>query len=106
MGADLRLDWNLLTESSKALGDIYKVFDTLPARRSQTENDWGSSAIKGALKSFADDWDNHREKTMKAVDSVKQDIYEALEKFGDADKDLKKSLDAKTTHGSSKGGPQ
>ncbi len=100
MAADLRLDWDLMTESSKALGDIYTVFDTLRSRRSQTMNDWGSDDIKGALKSFADDWDNHREKTMKSVDSVKQDIDEALEKFGDADAQLKKSLAPKTVHGS------
>jgi hypothetical protein len=90
--ADLKIDYDLLSESSSSLGTIYHALDTLKSRRSQTESDWGSSAISDALGSFAGDWDSHREKIMKSVQSTKGLVDEALEGFKDTEGKLASSL--------------
>lgn len=90
--ADLKIDYDLLTASSKSLGDIYTAFDNLKSRASNTESDWGSDDIKGAMGSFSGDWDSHREKIMHSIQSVKKTVDETITGFNDTEGKLAKSL--------------
>jgi hypothetical protein len=97
LSADLKVDYDLLTESSRSLQHIYQAFDGLKNRSSTTSGDWGSSAIAGAMGDFSGDWDNHREKIMKSVQTVKELTDQAVEAFRDSDGQLATSLE-KATH--------
>lgn len=97
--ADLKIDYDLLTTSRKSLGDIYQAYDRLKSRSSHTESDWGSGDISAAMGSFSGDWDNHREKIMKSVDSVKCMADEALAGFQDTEGKLAGSLHQTTVAG-------
>lgn len=90
--ADLKIDYDLLNESSTSLGDIYTAFDNLKSRASNTESDWGSGDIAGAVGSFSGDWDSHREKIMHSLRAVKNTVDEALQGFDDTEGKLSKSL--------------
>lgn len=89
---DLKIDYDLLTESSRSLGDIYRAFDQLKSRAANTSSDWGSSDIAGAMGSFSGDWDSHREKIMHSIQSVKNTVDEALQGFNDTETKLSTSL--------------
>lgn len=97
--ADLKIDYDLLQESSRSLGDIYNAFDKLKSRASATESDWGSSDISGAMGSFSGDWDSHRAKVMKSVQSVKGLVDESLQGFDDTEGKLSRSLHQTKTTG-------
>lgn len=79
--ADLVIRFDDLHESSRALEDLYTAFDKLKAHASATSDDWGSSEIADAMGSFAGDWDNHRHKVMKSIESIKGMVDEALQGF-------------------------
>lgn len=96
--ADLKIDYDVLSESSSSLQDIYNAFDGLKSRASATSSDWGSSAISDAMGSFSGDWDNHRQKVMKSIASVKQMVDEALQGFNDTETKLSGSLQQSTTN--------
>jgi hypothetical protein len=96
--ADLKIDYDILSESSGSLQDIYNAFDKLRSRASATSSDWGSDDIASAMGSFSGDWDNHRHKVMKSIESVKQMVDEALQGFNDTETKLSGSLQQSTTH--------
>lgn len=100
---DLEVDFDLLSESSRSLGDIYQAFDGLKSRSAQTESDWGAGAIASAMGSFSGDWDSHRDKIMKSAQTLKQMTDQAVEAFKDTDKQLAGGLQqtkvVTTTHG-------
>ena len=102
--ADLKVDFDLLEDSSSSLEEIYKAFDGLKSRSSHTSSDWGSHDIAGAMGSFSGDWDNHREKTMQSLESMKKMCDEALDGFRKTDAKLAASFEqtrvTKDIHGS------
>ena len=100
---DLKVDFDLLTESKKALTDIYKAFDGMEKRTSQTDSDWGSNTIKDAMHDFSDNWDKHRHGTMKSIDSVKQAVVASLTHFHQVDGELAHSLTSEMHHSSATG---
>lgn len=101
---DLKVDFDLLEDSSSALEDIYRAFDGLKSRASSTSSDWGSHDVASAMGSFSGDWDNHREKTMESLESMKKMCEQALDGFRKTDSKLAASFEktrvTKEIHGS------
>jgi hypothetical protein len=96
---DLKIDYGLLSETSRSLGVIYQAFDRLRSRTSHTESDWGSSDIARAMGRFSGDWDNHRHKIMKSVESLKRMTDEAAHVLPHTDSALAASLHQRTRSG-------
>lgn len=102
--ADLKIDFAALRASSASLQQIAGAFDRLESRVSGAEDDWGSSAIAGAMGDFAGDWDSHRRKVVQALTSMRQLVDQALEGFQQTDGRLAGALQ---TDGSGRpGGPR
>ena len=105
MAEDLKVDYDLLTESSRSLQHISQAFGGLKNRSSTTARDWGSSVIAGAMGDFSGDWDNHRTKIMQSIETVKELTDQTVDAFQDSDQQLATSL-TKAIHKQVVSGPR
>lgn len=99
--ADLKVDFDALRASSTSLQQIADAFQGLESRVSGAEDDWGSSAIAGAMGDFAGNWDSHRRKVVQALGSLRELVDQALEGFEQTDRQLAGALE---TAGGGSGG--
>ncbi|MER6677613.1 hypothetical protein [Streptomyces sp. NPDC000983] len=88
--SDLTVDYELLTESEKKLGQLKTTFEDLEKRRDETRQHWGSHDIAEAMDKFVENWDDYRTKLIESLDSVGKLVAGTKKAFKDLDHQLAK----------------
>jgi hypothetical protein len=95
--ADLKVDYQLLDSTERALSSLMSEFQHIKARESGYDGAMGSGDIAAAMDSFAGNWDYHRGKLVGSMQALGKMITESKKKFTETDSRLASSLAGKTT---------
>jgi hypothetical protein len=108
--SDLKVDFATLEQAHSTAEALRREFDGLPHRYDQYAGSYGRDDIRGAMHSFATNWDYHRKILSEKIGEVGEKVESCLEAFRKADAKLASELEKATheSHGSSErpGGPR
>src|SRR5438105_5003113 len=92
--ADLTVDYDLLTEFERNLSFVRQEFKDLhhDVHHLDANSGWGSDDVKGAMKTFADNWSYHRSKLESSIDTLLQMVTQTKGTFTDVDRQLAQAL--------------
>ncbi|MFF0204136.1 hypothetical protein [Streptomyces sp. NPDC005017] len=86
--SDLTVDFDLLKESARQLGEIQKEFKDLEDWRDDITSVVGAPQIKDAMKDFTDNWDKNRKRLLESLETVGKMVEGTREAFKGLDDDL------------------
>jgi uncharacterized protein YukE len=89
--SDLTVDFHLLNESAKQLGDIKREFTDLGEWKDDITSVVGAPQIKEAMKDFVDNWDKNRKRLLESLETVGKMVEETRDAFKGLDDDLAKA---------------
>lgn len=91
--ADLEVDIPALAGLAR---DLRMIVDHLEREhdlaRDYGEDDLGHRIVVDAVRDFADEWNDNRDKLVSQLDKLKSGAEESADKFSEADRDLAASL--------------
>lgn len=90
--SDLKVDYDLLEASHKALASLASEFGSLEASTSGYDGALGSGTIAGAMGSFAGNWSYHRDKLVANMQKLDDMITESVKQFMETDKKAAQEL--------------
>lgn len=90
--SDLKVDYDLLEGSHKALTSLASEFGNLEASTSGYDGALGSGTIAGAMGSFAGNWSYHRDKLVANMQKLDDMITESVKQFMETDKKAAQEL--------------
>ncbi len=90
--SDLKVDYDLLETSHKALTGLVSEFDGLKASTGGYDAAMGSGTIADAMDSFAGNWDYHRDKLVGNMKKLDDMITESVKQFMETDKKAAQEL--------------
>lgn len=90
--SDLKVDYDLLEASHKALTSLASEFGNLQASTSGYDGALGSGTIAGAMDSFAGNWSYHRDKLVASMKKLDEMITESVKHFMETDKKAAQEL--------------
>ncbi|MET8677868.1 hypothetical protein ABZW18_09810 [Streptomyces sp. NPDC004647] len=101
MGSRDRLvvDYTLLEDSKRNLGQIHKVFEGIDDRSEAISDIWGHDSIAEKMDEFVSNWDSYREELVKNVEDLKNHVSGALKNFQKQDLDLKNASEKNGKNG-------
>jgi uncharacterized protein YukE len=97
MAPDLKVDYNLLDQSEKALSSLVSEFQNIKAQESAYDGAMGSGDVASAMGDFAGNWDIHRKKLVDKMQHTGELIHQSKQAFSDTDGKLACSLTTNTT---------
>jgi hypothetical protein len=90
--SDLKVDYDLLEASHKALSGLASEFGNLQASTSGYDGALGSGTIAGAMGNFAGNWSYHRDKLVANMKKLDDMITESVKQFMETDKKAAQEL--------------
>ena len=90
--SDLKVDYDLLEASHKALASLASEFGDLKASTTGYDGALGSGTIAKAMDSFAGNWDYHRDKLVASMQKLDKMITESVKHFMETDKKAAQEL--------------
>lgn len=86
--SDLKVDYQLLTESEKSLGIIQTEFKKCGDRQDELAEDVGAKTLESAMHEFSDNWKKNRKQMLTNIEDVLKLVTKARESFEGLEKDL------------------
>ena len=89
---DLIVTSAVLEESSAKLIAIKEEFDTAGDRVKEDAEVWGQNDVRGAMKSFVNNWSIHRGKISTAVGDLQKKVDDMTKTWGETEQALTDGL--------------
>jgi uncharacterized protein YukE len=83
--SDLKVEFDILRSTEKALTSLHSEFSDLKAQERAYDSEWGSGDVKDAMHSFTDNWDDHRKKLLDSIGNVGKLVSQSISAFQDTD---------------------